>query len=107
MRLLPLLPLFPLLTARRSSHYRRVFGQPAKMACEGMMSAKSILLLFLVSLLSISLLACADGGSSSSGSNIGGGAKSSGPLELLPDDTVRLEVLKVGDILGGAVPESF
>ena len=70
------------------------------------MNAKTIGMIFAIFLLTISILACG-GGSSGSGGSSGGGSKSSGPLELLPDDTTRLEVLKVGDILGGGVPESF
>ena len=71
------------------------------------MNTKTVGMIFAIFLLTIPILACAGGGSSGSGSNSAASSKSSGPLELLPDDTVRLEVLKVGDILGGAVPESF
>ena len=71
------------------------------------MNAKTIGMIFAVFLLTAPLLACADGGSSGSSSSGSGSSKSSGPLELLPDDTTRLEVLKVGDILGGGAPESF
>jgi hypothetical protein len=109
MRLLPLLHLFLLLVPRLPSPRERVFDQPAKMACERIVSAKFVLLLFLVSLLSMSLLACADdgsSGSSSSGSG-SGSSKSSVVLDLLPDDTSSLEVLDVSAILGGGVPESF
>ena len=71
------------------------------------MNTKTVGMIFAIFLLTIPILACVGGGSSGSGSGSATSSKSSGHLELLPDDTVRLEVLKVGDILGGAVPESF
>ena len=70
------------------------------------MNTRTVGMILAIFLLTIPLMACA-GGSSSSGSNNAASSKSSGPLELLPDDTTRLEVLKVGNILSGAVPESF
>ena len=78
-----------------------------KDSCEVAMNTKTVGMIFAIFLLTIPILACAGGGSSGSGSGSATSSKSSGHLELLPDDTVRLEVLKVGDILGGAVPESF
>ena len=96
MRRLPLIPPFPLLAPRRSFPYRRVFDQPRKMACDGIIGAKSILLLSLVSLLSMFLLACAGSGGSSNG-GIGYTGKSSAHLELLPDDIKALQGLKVNE----------
>ena len=90
------------------SYRRRVFDHSPKMPCEVVMNAKSTILLLMVSLMAMSILACGSiGGGSDNGSSGGDTSKSSGPLELLPDDTTRLEVLKVGAILGGSVPEDF
>ena len=77
MRLLPLLPLFLLLAPRRPSPpCGRVFGQPARMACEVVIRAKTTGLLFLAFLLTIAILACGNigGGSNGSESSPGNGS---------------------------------
>ena len=66
------------------------------------MNAKTIGMIFAVFLLTVPLLACA--GSGSSGSSGSGSSKSSAVLDLLPDDTSRLEVLKVSEFWAGAQP---
>ena len=63
------------------------------------MRTKTTGLILLVAIVATSLMACAGGGP------FGGSSKSSAPLDLLPDDTFRLEVLDVKAILGGGVPE--
>ena len=80
---------------------RRRIGTPA-LAAIGTLKLP-LIFLFLVLTLLFAAAACATADDPSRGERASSGA----PLALLPDDTTRLEVLKVGDILGGAVPESF
>ena len=63
------------------------------------MRTKTTRLILLVTLVTISLVACAGGGP------FGGSSKNSVPLDLLPDDTFRLEALDVKAIMSGGVPE--
>ena len=69
------------------------------------MKAKTIGLILAIFLLTITILACADGGTSSSGSSSGGGGEA--VLKLLPDDTSLIFTMAVGEVTGGSVPESM
>ena len=83
------------------THGRHRTGAPA-LAAIGTLK-RPLIFLFLALTLLFAVAACATADNPSRGERASSGAS----LTLLPDDTTRLEVLKVGDILGGAVPESF
>ena len=73
------------------------------------MRARTIGLILLAFLLTVPILACGNIGGGSDGGDSGssGGGDGSAPLDLLPDDVSRLEVLAVNAIVGGGVPETF
>ena len=74
------------------------------------MNAKTIGMIFAIFLLTIPVLACADGGSSGSGSSSGASSRVGGDdavLKLLPDDTSLIFAMAAGEVTGGSVPESM
>ena len=83
------------------THGRHPTGAPA-LGTSGTLK-RPLTFLFLALTFLFAVAGCAAADNPSRGDRASSGAS----LTLLPDDTTRLEVLKVGDILGGAVPESF